>query len=289
MKPGSSFLDFLTKIVIRISLPCLVFSNMVRKFNPGEVAYWWIFPLLAVGITVAGALLAGGYVLVDRKVKNRGEFMALVTFQNGIFLPLAFAPVLFGPDRLSVFLNLLFLFNLLSIPTFFIVGVWMVNFTAGIGFRVKDAFSPPIVATIMSFVFVMTGWSKSTPEWVLQPLELLGSLTTPLSILFVGGIIVTNLTRAKPENWGEPIKITALKSLVMPTIASILVIIFRPPEYVALFMILQSAMPSALLTALIAPHEGVSQKTIAGAVLLTSLLSIITIPLFMSIYSVFYG
>jgi len=119
LKPGSSFLDYITKIVIRISLPCLVFSNMVTKFDPGEVEYWWVFPLLAVAINISGALLAYCYLFIDRTVKYRGEFMALVAFQNGIFLPLAFGPVLFGPDRLPVFLNLLFLYNLLSIPTFF--------------------------------------------------------------------------------------------------------------------------------------------------------------------------
>ena len=287
-RKSSSFLDILTKMVIRITLPCLVFSNMVTKFNPDDVEYWWVFPLIAVGINIAGALLAGTYVLIDRSVECRGVFMALVAFQNGIFLPLAFAPVLFGPDILPVFLNLLFLFNLLNIPTFFILAVWMVNTTAGIGFRLKNVFSPPIVATILSFIIVLTGMSQAVPGWVLRPLGMLGALTTPLAILFVGGIIVTNLPRAKPKDWLEPIKIAGLKCFIFPVIASLLVVVFRPPMYVALFIIMQSVMPSASLIALIAPDEGVNQKTIAGAILLTSLISILTIPVFMGIYGVLY-
>ena len=289
LKPGSSFLDYITKIVIRISLPCLVFSNMVTKFNPGEIEYWWVFPLLAVAINISGALLAFCYLLIDRTVKYRGEFMALVAFQNGIFRPLAFAPALFGPDRLPVFLNLLFLYNLLSIPAFFTMAVWMVNTTAGVGFRIKDVFSPPIIATILSCIFVLTGWSNYVPEWILRPLGSLGALTGPLSMFFVGGIIVTNLPKAKPEDWLEPIKVVGLKCLAFPFVASLLVFAFRPPEYVALFIIMQSVMPSALLIALISPKESVSQKAIAGAILLTSLVSIITIPLFMGIYGALYG
>lgn len=288
-KQSSSFLDYLTKIVIRISLPCLIFSNMVGNFNPGKVKYWWVFPLVAVAINVSGALLAGAYVLIDRTVKFRGDFMALVAFQNGVFFPLAFAPALFGPDKLPVFLNLLFLFNILSIPTFFIMGVWMVNSAAGIGFRVKDAFSPPIVATFLSLIFVFSGWSNSVPEWVLRPLGTIGSLTAPLSMFFIGGIIVINLPKAKPEDWMEPIKITGLKCFVLPLIASILVFVFRPSEYVALFMILHSAIPSAILIALIAPAESVNQRTIAGTILLTYLASIVTLPLFMGIYGALYG
>ena len=289
IKQSSSFLDFLKKMVIRISLPCLVFSNMITKFNPAEIEYWWIFPLLAVAINAGGALLAGGYVLIDRTVKCRGEFMALVAFQNGIFLPLAFAPILFGPDKLPVFLNLLFLFNLLNIPIFFTMAVWMVNSTAGIGFRLKDAFSSPIIATLLSFVLVLTKWSIYVPEFVLRPLETLGSLSTPLSMLFVGGIIVINLPKARPGDWLEPIKIAGLKCFIFPLLVSLLVFVIRPPMHVALFMVLQSVMPSASLTALIAPNNSHSQKTIAGAIVLTSIISIITIPLFMGIYGMFYG
>ena len=286
---NASLLDYLTRIVVRVSLPCLVVSNMLTNFSPGAVEFWWIFPLLAVAVNVAGALLAGGYVLIDRSVVNRGEFMALVAFQNGIFLPLAFAPVLFGPDELPGFLTVLFLYNLLSIPAFFILAVWMINATAGIGFGIRNFFSPPIVATLASFLMVVTGQSHLVPGWVLQPVGMIGSLTGPLSMMFVGGIIVTNITRVRAGDWMEPFKVMGLKCFIVPLAATLLVYIFRPNQYVALFMIMQSAMPSALLTALVAPDRGVSQKTIAGAILATHLASIITIPLFMGIYGTMYG
>jgi malate permease and related proteins len=289
LKPGSSFLDYITKIVIRISLPCLIISNMMTKFNPGEMGYWWVFPIVAVGINLAGALIARVYLVFDRSVKFRGEFMALVAFQNGIFLPLAFGPVLFGPDKLPTYLNVLFLYNLLSIPAFFTLAVWMINTSTGTGFKLKDAFSPPIVATVISCIFVFTGLSGFVPDWVLRPLESLGSLTGPLSTLFIGGIIVINLSKAKSLDWLEPIKVAGLKCIVLPCITAILVFVFRPPEFVALFMILESVMPSALMIALVTPNDSPSQKSIAGAILITSLVSILTIPLFMGIYGALYG
>ncbi|MFC1651200.1 AEC family transporter [Candidatus Latescibacterota bacterium] len=289
LTPGASFLDYLTKIVIRISMPCLIVSNMIKKFNPGEIEYWWIFPLLAVGINISGALLARAYLVFDKSVNFRGEFMALVAFQNGIFLPLAFGPVLFEPDKLPTFLNLLFLYNILSIPLFFTMAIWMINTSSGAGFKLKDAFSPPITATVLSCILVFTGWSVFVPEWVLRPLESLGSLTGPLSMLFIGGIIVTNLPKAKPKDWLEPVKVTGLKCFVFPLTVSLIVFIFRPPEFVALFMIMQSVMPSALLIALVTPNDSISQKSIAGAILISSLTSILTIPLFMGIYGALYG
>ncbi len=287
--PGAAFLDYITKIVIRISLPCLIVSNMLGKFDPGDMNYWWVFPLLAVGINITGALLAKVYLFFDKTVKFKGEFMALVAFQNGIFLPLAFAPALFGPDKLPTFLNMLFLYNLLSIPTFFSLGVWIIRTSTGVGFRLRDAFSPPIVATAVSCLFVFTGMSGFVPGWMIRPIESLGSLTGPLSTLFIGGIIVTNLPKAKPEDWLEPVKAAALKCVALPLVAAAFVIAFRPPEFVALLTILEAVMPSAILIALVTPNDSPSQKSIAGAILITSLVSILTIPLFMGIYGALYG
>ena len=48
-------------------------------------------------------------------------------------------------------------------------------------------------------------------------------------------------------------------------------------------------MPSALLIALIAPDDGFNHKMIAGALLLTYIVSILTIPLFMGFYGALYG
>ena len=123
LRKGSSAMDFLSNLVIRLTLPCLVFSNLATNFAPKDIENWWAFPLLAVTINVAGALIARGYVSIDRTVRNRGEFTALVAFQNGTFLPLAFGSVLFGPDRLPHFLNVFFLYSFLQVPTFFTLAV----------------------------------------------------------------------------------------------------------------------------------------------------------------------
>jgi len=116
----------------------------------------------------------------------------------------------------------------------------------------------------------------------------IGSMSATLATLYIGGIIVTNLLKAKPEAWAEPVKATVMKCLVFPVLASLIVYMFHPPEYIALFIIMQSVMPSALMIALITPPDEMKQKLVAGGILLTSLVSIITIPFFMGIYGALY-
>jgi predicted permease len=288
IRPNIHYMDFLTNLVVRFTLPALVFSNLVTKFNPGEIDYWWVFPLLAVAGNVVGTLLGAAYAAADGSIRHRGEFTALVAFQNSIFLPIAMAPVLFGPDRLPTFMNLIFLYNFLSVPTFFTLAVWLVNAHMSLADRVRKVINPPNVATALGLVFALCGWGVFIPDWVLRPMTAFGSLTAPLATLLVGGIIVTNLPKAKPGDWRDPVKATALKCLASPVLGALIVWAARPPEWIALFIIMQSVMPSALMIALITPQDDTKQRIVAGGILLTSLASIITVPLFMGIFGALY-
>ncbi|MFC1508568.1 AEC family transporter [Candidatus Omnitrophota bacterium] len=288
LSEGSSYMDFLSKLVVRVTLPCLVFSNLVKNFETGEVRYWWAFPLLAVTINIVGTLIAGGYVLLDRKVEHRGEFMALSAFQNGTFLPLAFAHVLFGPEKLPVFLNVFFLYCLLQIPAFFTIAVWLLNMKTDKKQRINSLLNPPNIATVIGLLVVVIGYAQHVPDIILRPITAIGSITPILATFFVGGIIVANLLKARPSDWGEPIKSTFIKCLVCPAIGSFVVYILRPPEFIALFIIMQSAMPSAILIALVMPQNKTKQQLVAAGILLSSLACIVTLPLFMGIYGALY-
>lgn len=285
---GTAYLDFLSKLLVRITLPCLVFSGLVSNFEPGKIDLWWAFPLLAVTINVAGTLAAGSYVMMDKTVKNRGEFMALVAFQNGTFLPLAFGQVFFGPDKLPHFLNLIFLYNLLQIPTFFTLAVWLVNINTGLRQSLKSLANPPNIATITGLIFALTGTGNIIPESIVRSMAKIGSMSATLATFFIGGVVVTNLMKAKPESWSEPIKASIFKSLIFPVLGCLIVYIIRPPEYIALFIVLQSSMPSAVMIALIIPKNEAKQKMVAASIVLSSLVSILTIPVFMGIYGWLY-
>jgi len=287
-RPSQEYMQILSNLFLRITLPCLVFSNMV-SFRTIEIAYWWIFPLLGVILFLAGGLAGYGYSIIDRTVKYRGIFTSSIAFHNSILLPLAFAPVLFGPEKLQKFLNLLFLYNLLTIPAFFTFGVWLINSSAGIKIRARNFFTPPNLAVLLGLLFAITGWNATIPEWLLRPLMRFGSLSSPLSMLIVGGIILSSLAKTSFEDWREPVKITLLKSIVFPSCATLFVYLARPSAYTALFIIMGSVMPVGSVMAIVCPPQKEIQKTVAGGILLTSLASILAVPVFMGIYAALYG
>jgi hypothetical protein len=185
-------------------------------------------------------------------------------------------------------MNLIFLYNFLSVPTFFTLAVWVVNAHMPLADRFREVINPPNIATALGVLFALCGWGVFIPEWVLRPMTAFGSLAAPLSTLLIGGIIVTNIPKAKPGDWREPVKATVLKCLVSPALGALIVWAARPPEWIALFIIMQSVMPSALMIALITPQEEMKQRIVAGGILLSSLVSIITVPFFMGIFGALY-
>ena len=284
-----SFLDVLSALFVRITLPCLIFTNMAKQFRPEEVDRWWVFPLLGIGLFFAGGLLAYGYLFIDTTMKYKGIFTSSVAFNNSFLLPIAIAPVLFGPERLERFLSLLFLYNLLTVPAIFTVGVWLVNTSAGMKRSIVNFINPPIIATIGGLFFACCGFHTYLPDWLMNPLEMFGSLTSPLSMIIVGGIILASIPQAGGDEWVDPVKITVLKSILLPAIFCFLVCIFRPPEYIALFLVLGSAMPVGSTLAVICPSQKSMQKMVAGGILLSSIASIIAVSVFISIYNIVYG
>ena len=282
-------LEALNTLFIRVTLPCLIFTNMVNSFRPGDMDRWWIFPLLGIGHFIAGGLLAYGYSRIDRSIVSNEVFISSVAFHNSILLPLAIAPVLFSPEKLEHFLSLLFLYNLLAVPVFFTAGVWLMNRANGIHVTLKHFSNPPNVATIAGLIFVFTGLYRYMPIWFVAPLEMLGSLTTPLSIIIVGGIILVSIPHASREDLADPSKIAFLKCLVLPSIVCGGICILHPPEYIALFLILGAAMPVGSTLAVICPAEQRLQKLVAGGILFSSIASIPAVSLFMSLYSMVYG
>ena len=289
VKRSDEFMGVMSNLFVKITLPCLVFSNMATRFDTGGLPYWWLFPLLGIALFAAGGLLGYCYSRIDRSVQYPGVFSASITFHNSILLPLAFAPVLFEGEQLSMFLNLLFLYNILTIPSFFTFGMWMVHTSTKRRFRPLDVFNPPNVATVLGLIFVFAGWNRFLPGRLIDQLTLFGSLSSPLSILIVGGTIVAGFSSVSLGDLKTPLKIMILKSFVLPILAAIVVYLTRPSEYIALFIVLGSVMPVGSIIAVIIPPEKDVRNMVAGGILLSNLASIVVVPVFFSFFGLLYG
>lgn len=279
---GRHGLNALSRLVIEITLPLLIFVQLVKGFSFTLYPKWWIFPLLSIAITIVGLVLGLLFLGFIRGREHKLQFLSLVTFQNSGYLPLALVAALLPKDKLETMFIYLFLFLMGFNLTMWSVGVYMLTFSRAKRFELGSLFSPPVIATIFSLAFIFFGLNKFLPSALLAPLRSVGDCTLPLALLVVGGSLAQIELRRIDKK--AIILVCLTKLILLPALGVLLIMKWRLPELIGLLIVMQLSMPPATSLAIIATHYKKDDLLISQGVFFGHLLSIITVPLFLSLY-----
>lgn len=275
-------LDAISSLVMDVTLPALIFCQLIRDFSFQLYPDWWIFPLISIAITGLG--LASGF-LFSFFIKGREhklQFISLVGFQNSGYLPLALAAALLSGRELAAMFIYLFLFLAGFNLVMFSVGVYILNFHKEAEFNWSRLLSAPVVATLLSLAVIFLGLRRFVPEAVIKPLQILGESTLPLAMLVVGG----NLAEINLKSFDKkamPLLILA-KMIILPLIGAVVLSFLRMPKLIGLLIIMQLAVPSAVTLSVFLRNYKKEDLLVSQGILSTHLAGVITIPLFLIIY-----
>lgn len=291
-------LNLLSRLVIEVALPLLIFCQLIERFSFSLYPKWWIFPFLSLWITAAGFILGSLILTFYKKAPFKKEFLSLLGFQNSGYLPLILVATILPADLRGVMFNYLFLFLLGFNLVIWSFGVWFLRSDA-IGkekpqlrnlLRLKDfefasLFSPPVLATIVSLFLIMLGLNKFIPQLVIKPLRLVGDCTLPLAMLVVGGNLAE--IRIFKLDVLSIIFLVLVKLIFLPVITLWAFFNFKVDPLIGLLILLQVSMPSATSLSLIARHYRLKEEFINQGIFITHILSLVTIPLFLGFYGKF--
>jgi predicted permease len=122
------------------------------------------------------------------------------------------------------------------------------------------------------------------PEWLRMPLYTLGQATTPLALLTVGMLVsVKSAGRDQRAcsgtalNWQLAL-LTVARLFLVPMLVWLLVLLLRIERSAASVIVLQTAMPTAVATTAMAEQYGGDSAFAAAGVVLTTFLSVLTLP-----------
>lgn len=275
-------LDALSRLVIQVIFPALVLAQMLKNFSFSQYRQWWVFPLISLSITVLG--LAVGWALLKlTKIKTyKLQFLSLVAFQNSGYLPLAFVAAIFNGQQASDIFVYIFLFLLGFDLVAWSLGIYMLTYEKNIKFKLGSIFSPPVIANLASLALVALGLNKLIPAKALSPLAMIGNCTLPLAMFVVGGNIA--LARLKNTDKKTVFYFLLGKLIILPALGIALVLKLNLPYLLGFLIVMQLAMPSATSLSVIIRHYKKEDRLISQGVFFTHIFSLITIPLFLSIY-----
>ncbi|HNX82055.1 MAG TPA: AEC family transporter [Candidatus Omnitrophota bacterium] len=279
---GDTCLITISRLSMEITLPAMIFCQLTRDFSFSAYPHWWAFPVMSIVVTVIGLVVGGMFLGFFKGRQHKMQFLSLIAFQNSGFLPIALVAALLPAQQVNTMFIYLFLFLLGFNLVMFSLGVYLLTFSKETKFEIQSLLSVPVLATILSLFLVAGGMGKSVPEFIYKSLKMLGDCTIPLAMLVVGG----NLAQIRAHHIRKRAMalVSLAKLVILPLVGLGICAFFKLPHLVGLLFVLQLAVPSAVTSSVIVRQYDKEDILLSQGIFVTHVLSIITIPVFLSLY-----
>ena len=272
-------LKFLTDFLIKISIPCLIFTNLMEQdilnSNPGVL----FFILLSIVIFFVGLTIGIIFSLLTKEKLFYRETLALLSFQNCGYLPMNIVYFLFvSPDKekLLTFIFLYILgFNILmwSVGSFFIFRKEREKFD------LKSLLNPPVLSIVISLILKKLLPGLIIPDILFSPMRMIGQMSFVLSMIVLGaGLSTAGFLGINLRVMFSIISISSLKLILIPFIFILFAAKWNITGILGFFIVLEASMPSAASLPIVARWKKANYGFTSQVVFFTHLFSLVTIP-----------
>ena len=266
IKGGYDFpTDFVTRINMYIGAPCLAFTG-IMKLGDGllEVTSFLLATLLSIIILMA---ISGLFAYIF-KLPVRSYITTLYSTNSGnMGIPLCLFA--FGERGMS-----------LAIAYFSISALFQFTVALFISHGSLSAASLTRVTMLYGIgaaLFFIIG-DIEAPKWLMNSTTLMGGVTIPLMLLTLGA----SLAGLKLKNSGRMVLISAFKMAMGFTVGLGIATLFGFSGEERTVLILQSSMPVAIFSYLLASKYNRHPDDAASMIFITTLMSFVTVPLLLS-------
>jgi predicted permease len=281
---SESAFSLLSPLSLDIALPCLVFVNILTNFKPAENPDWWMLPLWWVGFTIVAGFLAAFFSLLAKK-EIRKEFTVSLFYQNGIFFPLAILTGIYGGDSfhiVNLFIFVMFFPSLL----FSTCHLFWKNPDRPV--RWNRIFNTMIIVTVVATFIRLMDFQVYIPSFLLNGLRMVGGMTVPLLMIIIGGNIYIDFKNKGKLLIPEITSFLIIKNVIYPLVALFILYLLRPPYYIALLIIIQSAVPPVTAIPVVVENEGGRRDVVNQFLFTSALFALFSIPFIMYLFGLLY-
>lgn len=260
-----SFIDKMNCFVLNITMPCLIISSV--SANKNGIPYQDLF--LSMIILIIILPIFAYLCLKISSLKDKSLYLFMIIYPNVGFIGFPLLQSLFGKQSLLLTALINMPFNL----SLFTLGMMIMSNNKS--FQIKKLITPGIIASLIAVLLYI--FSISLPETLLQPIQLIGNMTTPLAMIIIGATL-SKYPIKKILLDRKIYLFTIFIDLIIPMIFSPLVHFLIKDTMIQAMTMIILAMPVANGAVLFAKRYQQNEFLAAKTVFLSTLLSIITIP-----------
>lgn len=265
----------LLRLCVNLLMPCLILDSVLGNPALDRVENLTLPPLIGFVSFFIGymlALLAGRLMRFPDKQARTFSF-ATGSYNYG-YIAIPLVQAFFSRETTGV----LFTHNL-GVE----IAFWTVGFVILTGTSAKRAwtkiFNPPVLAIVFSIGLNFCGGAHWLPRFVPATAHMLGLSAVPLALVLTGATLADGLRKMHPRAFGR----VSLAGIVL-RLGLLPVIFLLTAKYLPCsielkrVMVVQAAMPAAMLPIIFARHFDGDVDVAMQVVLATSLVGLLTIP-----------
>lgn len=268
----------LLRLAVNLLLPSLIFDSILGNSVVRQIGSVITAPILGF-LTAAGGCAIAWSCARWAGLKGSSEkrtFAFVVGIYNYGYLAIPIAQKIFSRETFG----LLLIFNLGVEIAIWTCASALIQKTSGRELG-RKIINPPIIAVLLGLAMNYLGLNAHLPVFAFSTLHLLGSCAIPLALLLIGATIydVISLERWRKESIAIGVVTVILRHGILP-LCFFALAYFLPVEIdLKRVLVLQAAMPCAVLPIVIVKHYGGSTSTAVCAAVASSLAAFLTIPL----------
>lgn len=259
--------EFVSQLAMTVAVPALIFTAlMTTEIDPAALQ-----DLLLASLAAYGVVWIVFWVLCTLGKLERRSFLAPLAFGNTGNLGLPVVLFAFGEIGLGYGVVVFAVMAILA----FTVGIWSVSGTSSMQKLLRE---PILWASLLGVLFLAMDWE--TPLFLTNTLSLVGQLAIPLMLITLG-VAISKLT---PRSLTQALGLSVVKTALCAGIAYGVGLLFALDPVPLAVLTLQVSTPVAVTSYLLAEKYGADSGAVAGLVVVSTALSVITLPLTLAFF-----
>lgn len=261
----------ISTLIVNVTSPMLIISSIMNvESNDKSI----VFKLILIGmIMYVGFIILGKIInrLFRFPKKDWPIYECMVVFANTGFMGYPVLIEVLGQEAVF-YASLIHMAYNFFIYTYAIMCLTKDDFK----FNYKQLLTPGIVLIILGIFIYLT--NIKLPLVLKETIDSVGSLTAPLSMMMIGSSLAIYPIKESLSDIRSYI-FSIVRLIIVPFITMIICRLLHVNEYYANITIITNAMPVGSMVLMLANQYNANVKIVTRNIIVTTLLSIITIPI----------
>ncbi len=267
----------LRRLLLEITLPLLVINSFSFEFSDEMGKNVLISFIYSVAFMILGAIISYIFLYPIKSEKKKILHFANV-FSNCGFIGFPIINSLYGAEGV-IYTSI---FNMVFTMALWTYGVMIFSDKISNKNIKKVLLNPAIIAVYIGIPMML--FKVKLPSFILDTTKIVGDMTAPISMIIVGSI----LSKVSLKDVFKEISIyygSLIKLIIIPLVLILIKLILKDNTTIINTIIVIQAMPAAAMTSILAADFNKEKEYSSIVVFITTLLSIITIPIISKIIS----